>query len=1077
MKYFLLLLLIIFGEIANAQMFWVTNNTNSGAGSLRQAIIDVNNSNFSNPGIYFLLPGGATTISIFSPLPIVTVPFLYIADINNDGAKITVNGNNLPGPIFYSTGINGVNNGNYITGINFSPTSYYVTNTNDYGLGSLRLAQSYCEQTTSIDYIYFNIPGTPPHAITLNTNLPTFYQSVRIDGTSQASNGYTGNMPKIEVQRRLQIGGANSEIYGLTFKNGAYLYLDAQNINYNANNCVIGQPNGSNVFLSPMGIMLQQCKNTLIQNNYIGMDVNSNFTTSMSNHGINAWKTFNTVISNNTIGNFIDGIHLDYDTNTVIKGNRIGTDVSGSSKIPNQKGISASSISLKIGGSLVSDRNIISGNTNNGISIYGTKAQIKGNYLGSDNSGTNLLENGSDAIFVGGVDSLILGGNYLNEGNLIVSTTSNGIHAIRISFSQKVHICGNKIGVAKDGITQLGGSKIGSNSIYIETQSNVEVGKLATNFGNVFSNYNAGVLVNYYGSASAFNSNVLIRGNSFFNNNSGIINTIIPRPVITSITSNTIQGVAVPLATIDLYYHNGTGAFQGRTFIATVIANSSGRWSYTGLLINHCTITATATISSNTSDFSQEFWFGNVGPDLSVCQNSPSVQLQATSGISYNWSPSTGLDNSNVANPIFTTDLTQTYTVSVTNSLGCIGRDTLTVNVIQSPIDVASSVTNNTCSGSNDGQIVLTPTNSNDNYTYLWNTGESGSSILNLIGNTSYSVTVSAAGVCSKTLDFFIGSPSPVIINSNVVNDFCNGAQGGAIQLNSISGGTLPYYFLWSSGAQTQNISNLMAGAYSLKISDANLCSQLFNFSISEPEAIQISSTANNVTCNGYADGFINVNTTGGVSPYAYLWSTGQSTANISNIISGDYSVEVTDANNCKQTAAFLITEPTAFIVGLDLPQNLKQICEGDASDLVLLEGGTPLGGEYSGTYVNSNMFTPYFVNVYPITYTYTYQTCTQTAIADIEVIVCNATGNQVKINEVDFDIVPNPSQNFISIMCGNSFPVTCDIYNSIGQLVKQIILNNQEEQISVENLSNGIYFLKATTTMAKHEKTLIIKH
>jgi len=139
----------------------------------------------------------------------------------------------------------------------------------------------------------------------------------------------------------------------------------------------------------------------------------------------------------------------------------------------------------------------------------------------------------------------------------------------------------------------------------------------------------------------------------------------------------------------------------------------------------------------------------------------------------------------------------------------------------------------------------------------------------------------------------------------------CNGYQDGQIKLN-VEGGTKPYSYLWSTGANTALISNLKKGNYSVTIQDA-LGSQINKgFSIDEPSAILLANQKINHTISGSATGSIEINIAGGYAPYRYEWNTGATTSTIQDLAAGTYHVKVLDANSCeKNFGPFEVNEVT----------------------------------------------------------------------------------------------------------------------------------------------------------------------
>jgi|GEM_PF-3876967 len=767
-----ILFLTGFSLITQAADFFVSNSNDSGLGSLRQAIIDLNSSGATSINVYFGIPGTTATVSIFSPLPTITAPSVFIGDKNFGTYDLTINGNGIPGPLFRFTGT--LSRNNFHKTINFSSNTYNVTTTANSGVGSLRLIQDYCEQTPAKDYIYFNISGQAPHQIATTSTLNTFFQPVVIDGQSQPANGYTGVMPKIELATAIILGGANSEIYGLTFSSTSLLYINARSRYYTyekeiADNAIIGSVSKPNVFISPASILVEYAHNVKIQNNMIGMDFNSGVLPfSIYTRGIDSYRTKNLSIIKNVIGNYNDGMRLWSDTNVVITGNTVGTSIDGLNAIPNTIGINlaTSCYNVQIGGVTVSERNIISGNKGAGVNVsFSSFIYLKGNYIGVDITGMASLPS-TGGVTINGGDSLVIGGYMPGEGNVIASNLMSSYANLRgeivIASTKRAYVYGNKIGVAKDGITPLGG--LGRRGMLIGTTADVEIGNVSAGYGNIFSNYSFSAIFWDNNSLPQYIGNVVIRGNSFFNNSSGISNYNNTTPIITNVTATLIQGKSMPLAIIDLYVHNGTGKLQGKNFIGTVTSNVFGEWTYIGVITNPCFVTATATFTKRTSEFSQTYKFGNLGNDISTCKDIP-IQLNASGGSDFNWTPVLVLDNAQVSNPTFVGNASQTFIVSLTNNLGCIGYDTITV-IVNDPITptLLSVVTDVTCNGLENGAISLVEQNANA-INFLWETGETTADLLNLPAGM-YNVAISDINGCNVLNESYsVTEPEELIVD------------------------------------------------------------------------------------------------------------------------------------------------------------------------------------------------------------------------------------------------------------------------------------------------------------------------
>lgn len=146
---------------------------------------------------------------------------------------------------------------------------------------------------------------------------------------------------------------------------------------------------------------------------------------------------------------------------------------------------------------------------------------------------------------------------------------------------------------------------------------------------------------------------------------------------------------------------------------------------------------------------------------------------------------------------------------------------------------------------------------------------------------------------------------------SAVVTDVkCFGSATGMINV-TVTGGTAPFTFMWNNDAVTEDLANVPAGEYSVTIYDAAQCQFILDeIMVLQPASgISASSNVTHISEFGASDGAIDVTVEGGTTPYTYMWNTGATTQDLSNLGPGTYSVEITDANGCSTTLRGLLVE------------------------------------------------------------------------------------------------------------------------------------------------------------------------
>lgn len=283
-----------------------------------------------------------------------------------------------------------------------------------------------------------------------------------------------------------------------------------------------------------------------------------------------------------------------------------------------------------------------------------------------------------------------------------------------------------------------------------------------------------------------------------------------------------------------------------------------------------------------------------------------------------------------------------TYIAIGRDSKGC----TETVNVTiapPAPILVSiDSVQNVLCNGTATGAIYITATGGNPGgFTYLWSPGGGATEDTAGLVAGVYNVTVTDSRGCFSTAGATVTQPLPLFLNIASYNDLlCNGDSSGAIDITA-NGGVPPYSYAWSSGENTEDISDLILGTYTATVTDGNGCTATISQVINEPTPLVVTGVVTNATCYGAANGSIDITVTGGTPSYTYLWSTFQTSEDVTGLSGGTYNVIVTDNNGCQKGTSFVVGEPTQLVLTTAITQ-ISCFNSNDGAIDLTVTGGTP---------------------------------------------------------------------------------------------------------------------------------------
>ena len=183
----------------------------------------------------------------------------------------------------------------------------------------------------------------------------------------------------------------------------------------------------------------------------------------------------------------------------------------------------------------------------------------------------------------------------------------------------------------------------------------------------------------------------------------------------------------------------------------------------------------------------------------------------------------------------------------------------------------------------------------------------------------------------TKVVDvvYELKEPAKLTLTLQKTDATCKGNDGKITA--TPAGGTPPYTYLWSNGATTASIENLLPMPYTVEIKDKAGCIVQGSTAVLQPNSLTVTGTITPLRCHNANNAAIALAVQGGTAPYQYLWNTGATTANINNLPSGEYKVKITDAQGCAHFKTFTIENPPKFEI--DLGEN-RTLCNGQTLTL-----------------------------------------------------------------------------------------------------------------------------------------------
>ena len=426
-----------------------------------------------------------------------------------------------------------------------------------------------------------------------------------------------------------------------------------------------------------------------------------------------------------------------------------------------------------------------------------------------------------------------------------------------------------------------------------------------------------------------------------------------------------------------------------------------------------------------------------------------------------------------------------TYEVTISSVAGCSIIEEITL-IDPSPLDVDLASQAISCFEAEDAQLEVNVAGGTSPYSIAVVGGntmtqvQDNSALIENLQAGAYSILVTDINGCFQEFSTSIDEADPISIDEDVIAASCFGLGDAQLELN-IAGGASPYSLeIMGENASIQLQGNnavadsLLAGVYDVVVIDNNGCIQEISTTINEPEQIIIEGIVTDASCFGKMDGAVETIVNGGVGDISYVWANGYIGNMIEGINAANYSVEVTDENNCTQERVFEVNQPE----------------ELEVSNIFSPPGPSNNNGSITLKIIGGTA--PYFVtwdhgaegakleNLAGGSYRYTIRDSNDCLLLGSITLEASNSAHQLAPFS-GISLYPNPVDHQLQIQAeGNYREVTMAMYNSLGQIVYTSFypnLNDKSKAISVSELATGIYHVQISNEDHQSSFKVVVSH
>lgn len=345
------------------------------------------------------------------------------------------------------------------------------------------------------------------------------------------------------------------------------------------------------------------------------------------------------------------------------------------------------------------------------------------------------------------------------------------------------------------------------------------------------------------------------------------------------------------------------------------------------------------------------------------------------------------------------------------------------------------------CRGSADGSLTVATVGGVPPLQYLWSTGDTTPTALNLAAGL-YSVVVTDTNGCSDTA--VVNLPEPAALGLTVVRQLpasCSGTADGSATVTA-TGGVAPYAAVWEDGTSGFTDSALAIGIHQIFVSDSLGCKDTLAVTIVPQSslAIQLDSLSH-PSCAGAMDGYFNISFTGGVPPYNYSWSDGATSLQRTGMAAGRVTLYLSDNAGCSDSLRISLVDPPVLNITLDSLKHVNCYGAGNGSIYISASGGTaPYSYQWSSGATTSDLPATGPGNI-------------QLTITDSH--GCSTSANYVVQGPAPFNV---DTSAVVEATCRYSHDGTINLGISGGRIPYNVSWNNGSTGQTVTGLSVGSY-------------------